>query len=146
MSLRPKTKKKSKRRTREDTMFYDTPASQELAQIITIRSPREAAEAIKTITQMHAQSSQQEQIHIERAATLASNRTAAFVHSPEISPKEKKEMKLVSKRYRAAARKMRKERIEYERNVTKEEEYYLTHYDDGTLRNFDEKGRLIKRK
>ena len=115
MSLKPKTRKAKKRKS--STMFYDPPASSELAQIITIRSPREATVAIKTLIEMHNRAPRHEMIHIEQAATLASNRAAAFIHSPEISPKEKKQMKSVSKKYRTAAIKMRKTRTKYENGV-----------------------------
>ena len=109
MSLKPKKPKKRK----DISMFYDTPTDLELAEIITIRSPREASESIRTVIQMHNNSKRDRQIHLERACTLAANRAAAFLHSPELSPKEQKEMKLVSKRYRAAVNKMRKNRESY---------------------------------
>lgn len=90
------------------TMFGE-PKYAYLAEIISLRNPKEASGSVKKLLKEFEQSvSMDKMVRIYRAAVLASNRAKAQMARRGISRKERSEFYEISEIYQKAADKMRK--------------------------------------
>ena len=90
---------------RRRTIFFP-PAHKWLADIISVRSIPEARRSVATLSRIHARSTRSRRRLIKRAIVLAANRAEAMAKKEDLSPKERVELKEISRIYRRAAMRM----------------------------------------
>jgi len=88
------------------TLFRSEPAHPELAEIVDISSVQAAKKAVRKLLELARRSPRDYRVAIKRAMILAMNRARAFLNNPNVSPREKGEMRDVAEVYEDAARRI----------------------------------------
>jgi len=88
--------------------MFGKPSSKVLSEMVDISSPKEARESACELTE-HFESLEQRPAMVEtkRATVLAANRAGAMTKKRGLSTKERREMRLVQRIFKSAAKKMK---------------------------------------